>query len=83
MRAQIINGNKIRDCILDEIQQRIIELSAFGVRPGLAAVLVGEDPASEIYVRNKIKACERVGIRSEKITPPGDISNTELLNVIE
>jgi len=57
-------------------------MSAAGIRPGLAAVLVGSDPASQIYVRNKIRACERTGIFSELITPPADISTGELLDVV-
>lgn len=58
-------------------------MTAGGVRPGLAAVLVGSDPASQIYVRNKIKACERTGIFSEMITPPVEITTEELLELVE
>ena len=83
MPARILDGNEIRDRILDEVQQGVAELSARGVRPGLAAVLVGDDPASQIYVRNKIKACERVGIYSDQVTPPQDISTADLLAVVE
>ena len=83
MPARILDGNEIRDRILDEVQQGVAELSARGVRPGLAAVLVGDDPASEIYVRNKIKACERVGIYSDQVTPPQDISTAGLLAIVE
>ena len=78
-----LNGNEIRDQILDEVQQGVLELSARGVQVGLAAVLVGDNPASEIYVRNKIRACERVGIFSERITPGKDISTADLLAIIE
>jgi methylenetetrahydrofolate dehydrogenase (NADP+)/methenyltetrahydrofolate cyclohydrolase len=53
-----------------------------GVRPGLAVVLVGHNPASEIYVRGKVKACEEVGIYSEKITPPESVTTEELLNIV-
>ena len=56
MSARVLNGNEIRDQILDEVQQGVLELSARGVQVGLAAVLVGDNPASEIYVRNKIRA---------------------------
>ena len=59
--GRILNGNEIRDEILAEVKQ---EIAKFAKPPGLTAVLAGEDPASEIYVRNKMKACERVGIRS-------------------
>ena len=51
--------------------------------PGLAVVLVGSDPASEIYVRNKIKACEQMGVYSEKHTPPDSVSTEELLALVE
>ena len=83
MSARILNGNEIRDRILYEVQQGVAELSARGIRPGLAAVLVGDDPASRIYVRNKIKACERVGIHSERVTPPKDVSTADLLAIVE
>ena len=83
MSARVLNGNEIRDQILDEVQQGVLELSARGVQVGLAAVLVGDNPASEIYVRNKIRACERVGIFSERITPGKDISTADLLAIIE
>ena len=83
MPARLLDGNEIRDRILDEARQEAAALSARGARPGLAAVLVGADPASAIYVRNKIKACERVGVYSEKITPPKDISSADLLALVE
>ncbi len=52
-------------------------------KPGLAVVLVGEDPASQVYVRNKIMACEKIGMYSEKLTPPADISTEGLLEVVD
>lgn len=82
MPARILDGNKIRDEILAELTQKVEEMTAAGMRPGLAAVLVGNDPASQIYVRNKIKACERTGIYSDLITPPADISTAELLELV-
>ena len=57
-------------------------MSAAGVRPGLAVVLVGNNPASEIYVRGKVKSCEEVGIYSEKHTPPASVTTDELLALI-
>lgn len=77
--GRILNGNQIRDEILAEVQQEIAELSS---PPGLAAVLVGEDPASQIYVRNKIRASEKVGIRSKTIRPLADITTEELLAIV-
>lgn len=82
MPARILDGNLIRDQILSEVQQGVAELAGHGVRPGLAAVLVGENPASQIYVRNKVKACERVGIYSDTITPSGDTTTQELLALV-
>ena len=58
-------------------------MAAAGVRPGLAVVLVGHNPASEIYVRGKVKACEEVGVYSEKLTPPESSTTDELLAVID
>jgi methylenetetrahydrofolate dehydrogenase (NADP+)/methenyltetrahydrofolate cyclohydrolase len=81
--GRILNGNQIRDAILEEVRQDVEELAATGARPGLTAVLVGDDPASRIYVRNKLKACEKVGIRSHTIRPPDTISTEELLAIVE
>ena len=58
-------------------------MTAGGVRPGLAVVLVGHDPASEIYVRGKVKACAEVGIYSESITPPDTVTTAEMLALVE
>jgi methylenetetrahydrofolate dehydrogenase (NADP+)/methenyltetrahydrofolate cyclohydrolase len=81
--ARILNGNAIRDQIYAELQSQIEELKRNGVQPGLAAVLVGDNPASQLYVRSKIAACEKLGIFSEKLTPPASISTEELLRVVE
>ena len=64
---QILDGNRVRDEIKSELRPRIAALPR---PPGLAVVLVGNNPASEIYVRNKIKSCHDLGIYSESITPP-------------
>ncbi len=80
---EILDGLKIRDQILEELKPRVQQLAAKERVPGLAVVLVGEDPASEIYVRNKVKACEALGIYSEKITPPASITTEELLAIID
>jgi methylenetetrahydrofolate dehydrogenase (NADP+)/methenyltetrahydrofolate cyclohydrolase len=80
---QILDGKWVRDQILAEWKERASAL-AERVRPaGLAVVLVGSDPASEIYVRNKIKACEQMGVYSEKHTPPESISTDQLLDLVE
>jgi len=80
---RILDGNRVRDEIVNELKPRIAALAAKGRRPGLTVVLVGHNPASEIYVRNKIKACRDLGIHSESITPPDSISTEELLAVVE
>lgn len=82
MPARILSGNAIRDQIYGELKQEIAALSAEGIRPGLAAVLVGDDPASQIYVRNKVAACEQLGLSSWKLTPPGSITTEGLLALI-
>ncbi len=79
MAGRILNGNKIRDEILEEVRQ---EVASMDKAPGLAAVLVGEDPASQIYVRNKIRACDKVGIRSKTLRPSADITTEEMLNLV-
>jgi methylenetetrahydrofolate dehydrogenase (NADP+) / methenyltetrahydrofolate cyclohydrolase len=77
--AQILDGVRVRDAILDECRPRV---EALPRPPGLAVVLVGHNPASEIYVRNKVKACADLGIYSETLTPPDSISTAELLAII-
>jgi methylenetetrahydrofolate dehydrogenase (NADP+)/methenyltetrahydrofolate cyclohydrolase len=83
LAARILNGNLIRDQILSEVEVEVAALAKQGVRPGLAAVLAGENPASKIYVSNKIKACERVGIYSETLTPPETVTTEELLSLVQ
>ena len=80
MMVQILDGVRVRDAILDECRPRVAALPR---PPGLAVVLVGHDPASEIYVRNKVKACADLGIHSETLTPPDSISTSELLHIVQ
>src|ERR1022692_2834068 len=80
---QILDGNRVRDDIKRELKPRMDALAARGRTPGLAVVLVGHNPASEIYVRNKIRTCYDLGIYSESITPPDSISTAELLAIVE
>jgi methylenetetrahydrofolate dehydrogenase (NADP+)/methenyltetrahydrofolate cyclohydrolase len=80
---RILEGNRVRDEIKNELRPRVAALTAVGRPPGLAVVLVGHNPASEIYVRNKIKACQDLGIYSESIAPADSISTEELLGVVE
>ncbi len=81
--AKILDGKWVRDQILGEWKDRSAALASRKRPAGLAVVLVGSDPASEIYVRNKIKACEEMGIYSEKHTPPATVTTEELLALIE
>ena len=83
MSARILSGNAIRDQIYAELAGEIASLAAAAVKPGLAAVLVGDNPASKVYVNSKIAACTKLGLASFHITPPATISTQELLAVIE
>jgi len=82
MAARILDGTKIAAQIKAEIADEVQRLATAGLRPGLAAVLVGHDPASEIYVRSKVKTCEALGIYSEQITPPETVTTAEMLALV-
>ena len=82
MTARILNGNAIRDQIYSELHSQLQELTAVGIRPGLATVLVGENPASKIYVNSKIAACEQLGLASARFTPPSAVTTEELLELV-
>lgn len=79
---QILDGNRVRDQIKCELQPRVAALAGSGRPPGLAVVLAGHNPASEIYVRNKVKACQDLGIHSETLRPPENVSTAELLALV-
>jgi methylenetetrahydrofolate dehydrogenase (NADP+)/methenyltetrahydrofolate cyclohydrolase len=81
--ARILNGNAIRDQIYAELAGEIAALSEAGVRPGLAAVRVGDDPASKLYVNSKIAACEKLGLASFHLTPPASTTTEELLAIVD
>jgi methylenetetrahydrofolate dehydrogenase (NADP+)/methenyltetrahydrofolate cyclohydrolase len=83
MSATILDGTRIASEIRAEVAAEVKTLAASGLRPGLAVVLVGHDPASEIYVRGKVRSCEEVGIYSEKLTPPDTVSTAELLELVD
>ena len=83
MTARILDGLKIRDEIFAELKDEVRLLTAAGVQPGLAAVLAGENPASQMYVKSKIAACEQLGLASALLTPPANVSTLELLAVVE
>ena len=81
--SRILDGKLVRDQILAELKPRVEALRAKGRAPGLAVVLAGENAASEIYVRNKVKACQELGIFSEKLTPPHSVTTAEMLAVVD
>ena len=77
---KVIDGKALADSIRAELKEKIAKSKRI---PGLAVVIVGEDPASKIYVRNKIKACNEMGIRSMSYEFPADISQNELENFLD
>ena len=79
MSAKIIDGNALARQIRSEVAKRAAELAAAGHRPGLAVLLVGDDPASAVYVRNKVKDCEESGIHSILDRMPTDTTEAALL----
>ncbi len=79
----VLDGKWVRDQIFTELKPRVQKLAASRRRPGLAVILVGNDPGSEVYVRLKIKTCGELGIYSEKITRPDSVTTGELLGIIE
>jgi methylenetetrahydrofolate dehydrogenase (NADP+) / methenyltetrahydrofolate cyclohydrolase len=83
MTARVLDGVPIADAIRSEVAARVAELKPRGKRPGLAVVIVGENPASMVYVRAKGKACEEAGMHSETIRLPAQTTETELLAVVD
>ncbi|GMV43035.1 MAG: bifunctional protein FolD [Myxococcales bacterium] len=81
--ATLIDGKKIATDIKEELRSRIAALADLGVTPALAVVLVGQDPASQVYVRNKRKTCESLGIRSIPHDLPADTSEGALLALVD
>jgi len=82
MSAKIIDGKTIAQQVRTEWKVRANALKARGITPGLAVIIVGEDPASKVYVANKVKACAELGLHSEHIELPADTSEADLLNKI-
>ena len=81
--ASILDGSRIASEIMLEIAENVRRLVVAGHRPGLAVILSGADPASEVYVRGKLKACDELGIHSEKFTPPMESSTDDLVQLVE
>ena len=80
MRAKIIDGKSLAAAVRESLKGAVASLAARGVRPGLAAILAGDDAASRVYVRNKVRACEDTGLRSEVHEFPADVSESALLD---
>ena len=81
--AQIIDGKAVSRAVRARVAQETLALKEQGVTPGLAVILVGEDPASQVYVRNKEKACAEVGFYSEKYTLPADTTQAQLNALVD
>lgn len=81
--AAIIDGKAVSAAVREKIKGEVAELVSKGVTPGLAVIIVGDDPASRVYVNNKKKACLELGIKSEEYALPADTAEEELLSLIE
>ena len=79
MSAHIIDGNALAQHWREQVARDCVDLQARGVKPGLAVLLVGDNPASQVYVRNKVKACEQAGLYSVLEQLPADLSESDLL----
>jgi methylenetetrahydrofolate dehydrogenase (NADP+)/methenyltetrahydrofolate cyclohydrolase len=83
MVAKVIDGVALARSVRAEYRQRVERLAAQGIHPGLAVILVGDDPPSQVYVRNKIRACAEAGLHSEVYRFPADVAEGEVLAAIE
>ncbi len=83
MTARLLDGVALAKAIRAEVAEEVARLSGAGIRPGLAVVIVGEDPASQVYVRSKGRACEEAGMHSETIRLPADTTEAVLLATID
>ena len=81
--ARIIDGKALAAAVRAGLRARVQALRARAIQPGLAVVLVGENPASKVYVGNKVRACEECGVRSFRLELPGDVEEARLLEIIE
>lgn len=83
MGTQIIDGKALAAKIKEEIKRKVQELNTGGIYPGLAVILVGEDPASQIYVRNKHRSCQELGIKSWQYNLPATTTQQELVDLVK
>jgi methylenetetrahydrofolate dehydrogenase (NADP+)/methenyltetrahydrofolate cyclohydrolase len=82
MPARILDGSALAASIRAALKQEVEALGRRGVKPGLAVILAGDDPASKVYVRNKTRACEEIGVRSQQIDYPASVTQAELIGQI-
>jgi methylenetetrahydrofolate dehydrogenase (NADP+)/methenyltetrahydrofolate cyclohydrolase len=82
MAAQLLDGKSLAAQVRAGVKLKVAALAQRGIRPGLAVVLAGDDPASRIYVRNKVRACEETGIASQQFEFPASVSQNELLDCV-
>jgi methylenetetrahydrofolate dehydrogenase (NADP+)/methenyltetrahydrofolate cyclohydrolase len=82
MSAKILDGKSLAAQVRAEVKEGVARLAQRGIRPGLAVILAGDDPASKVYVRHKVLACEETGIRSERHEFPANVSETALLEKV-
>ena len=82
MTARRLDGTAIAAAIKEDVAREVTALAAQGIKPGLAAVLVGHVPASEIYVRSKVRTCQELGLGSELLTPPETVTTEEMLALV-
>lgn len=83
MKAKLIDGKAVSAGLREEMKAQVLALAEEGITPGLAVVIVGDDPASRVYVNNKKKACEELGIYSEEYALPADTTQAELLALVD
>lgn len=83
MVADIINGNEVAKVIRAELKDEVAKMKTAGVTPGLVVILVGENPASQVYVRKKGEACQELGLNSETVRLPAETSEEEILKLID
>lgn len=79
--AQIIDGKAVSKQVREKVAAETAALKERGITPGLAVIIVGDDPASQVYVRNKEKACDEVGFYSEKFALPASTTSRSLMNL--
>ena len=81
MSARLIDGLRIAAEIRQEVKQEVLQLKQAGIHPGLAAILVGDDPASQVYVNSKKKAFEKYGCKSETFHLPSDSDQQQIIDL--